>query len=501
MLQFIARLFGGNKSKKDVQELVPIVNDIRKWDAEFSCLSHDELRAKTAQFKQRINDHIAAITEDIHEKMQAIAALPDAAILQKDSLYTEVEQLRIRKNKARETVLMDILPEAFAVMRQTASRFTEHDTLICQATDYDRQLAAQKPYVTVEDDRAIYATTWSVRGNDLRWNMIHYDVQLIGGIVLHQGKIAEMATGEGKTLVSTLPAYLNALAGEGVHIITVNDYLAKRDREWNGPLFEWLGLRVDCIDAYPPHSPDRKQAYLADITYGTNNEFGFDYLRDNMVSDKDERVQRKHHHYAMIDEVDSVLIDDARTPLIISGPVGKDETQEKFVEIRPHIEKIVEAQRACLAESLNRAKQLFSEGKDGPKDGGLALYRVYRGLPKYGALIKFLSEPGIKARMHKSENFFIADNQKEMRTVDSELFFYIDEKNNSVDLTEKGIEFLSGCVQEKNFFTLPDLSIEIEAVDRNTRLTEVEKAQHKDKIASDYAEKASRIHTVCCGGR
>ncbi|HRH61551.1 MAG TPA: preprotein translocase subunit SecA, partial [Chitinophagaceae bacterium] len=326
-------------------------------------------------------------------------------------------------------------------------------------------------------------------------NMLHYDVQLIGGIVLHQGKIAEMATGEGKTLVSTLPAYLNALAGEGVHIVTVNDYLAKRDSEWNGPLYEWLGLKVDCIDKHQPNSVARRNAYLADITYGTNNEFGFDYLRDNMVHSPEEMVQRKHH-YAMVDEVDSVLIDDARTPLIISGPIGRDDNSQQFFDLKPRIEKIVEAQKRAVNNFLIEAKKKIAEGNDDPKDGGLALYRAHRGLPKNSALIKFLSEPGMRVKMQKTENYYLADQQKEMPKADAELFFYIDEKNNSVELTDKGIQLITRAGEDPNFFIIPDISVDLAAIDNDKTLEEEEKLHKKEAVLNEYAIKSDRIHTV-----
>lgn len=495
MLQFVAKLFGGDKSKKDIALIQPLVVTINEYYEAFRSLENDALRRKTFEFKQRIQEGVQDIQAKMTELTQQIEQSSDASILDKEKWYQQIEMLRLEKNKRLEEVLLALLPEAFAVVKESARRFSEGGALTATATDLDRELAAAKDYIQVEDAQVTFQTTWTAGGNVLKWNMVHYDVQLIGGTVLHQGKIAEMATGEGKTLVSTLPAYLNALAGEGVHIITVNDYLAKRDCEWNAPLFEWLGLRVACIDWYPAHSEDRKKAYRADITYGTNNEFGFDYLRDNMVSHPEERVQPKWAHFAMVDEIDSVLIDDARTPLIISGPVGKDETQEGFKLLKPMIERLVEVQKKFLSESLVQAKQKMAAGQDAPKEGGLDLYRVYRGLPKSNPLIKYLSEPGVKAKLHKIENFFLADNQKEMKTVDEALYFYIDEKNNSVDLTEKGLEFLSQYASDKDFFVLPDFSTALAAIDRSDAGIEEKEAQ-KEAFIQSYSVKSDRVHTL-----
>src|SRR4029078_52098 len=346
-----------------------------------------------------------------------------------------------------------------------------------------------------DGDKSVFQNTWTAAGGQITWNMVHYDVQLIGGIVLHQGKIAEMATGEGKTLVSTLPAYLNTLAGEGVHIVTVNDYLARRDSEWNGPIFEWLGITVDCIDKHEPNSESRRKAYLADITYGTNNEFGFDYLRDNMVHTPDEMVQRKPH-FAMVDEVDSVLIDDARTPLIISGPIGHSDNIQQFFDLKPRIEKLVDAQRKATNQYLIEAKKKIAEGNDDPKDGGLALFRAHRGLPKNSALIKFLSEPGIRQKLQRTENYYLADQQKEMVKADEELYFYIDEKNNSVELTDKGIQLITRAGEDPNFFIIPDIGVDLAAIDNNHDLSQEEKMKQKEILLNDYAVKSDRIHTV-----
>ena len=367
--------------------------------------------------------------------------------------------------------------------------------MVSTATPLDRELSVKKEHIRIEGDKSIFKNTWIAAGGSVTWNMVHYDVQLIGGSVLHQGKIAEMATGEGKTLVSTLPAYLNALAGEGVHIVTVNDYLARRDSEWNGPIFEWLGLKVDCIDKHEPSTESRRNAYLADITYGTNNEFGFDYLRDNMVHSPQEMVQRKHH-FAMVDEVDSVLIDDARTPLIISGPIGHNTGEQQFFELKPRIEKLVEAQKRAVNQFLNEAKKKIAEGNDDPKDGGLALFRAHRGLPKNSALIKFLSEPGMRVKLQKAENYYLADQQREMPKADEELYFYIDEKNNSVELTDKGIQLITKAGEDTQFFVLPDISVSLSAIDKNETVGAEEKLHQKEQVINDYSVKADRIHTV-----
>ena len=419
--------------------------------------------------------------------------LPFSDISGKDAIYIEIDELKKKRDDLIEEVLESILPEAFAVVKETARRFKENTQIITTANDRDRALSVIKDYVKIEGDQAIYSNSWTAAGGAITWNMVHYDVQLIGGAVLHDGKIAEMATGEGKTLVSTLPAYLNALAGEGVHIVTVNDYLARRDSEWNGPIFEWLGISVDCIDKHEPNSEARRKAYLADITYGTNNEFGFDYLRDNMVHSPDEMVQRKHH-YAMVDEVDSVLIDDARTPLIISGPVAKGDDQQYHV-LKSRVERLVEAQKKVTNQFLNEAKKKFAENNDDPKDGGLALMRAHRGLPKTGALIKFLSEPGIRVKLQKSENYYLADQQKEMPKVDSELFFSIDEKNNSVDLTDKGIHTITREGEDPEFFVLPDIGIKLADIEKS-ELSAEEKFQQKEALLNEYSIKADRIHTV-----
>ncbi len=494
MFKFISKLLGGNKSEKDVAEIKPLIVKINQHFQQYQSLTNDELRSKTAYFKERIKDHLKAIDGEIEAKQSEADALPASEIHVKDEIYQEVDKLKKERDKQIEEVLKDILPEAFAVIKETAKRFKENETIESSATYLDRELSVKKDYISIKGDTCIFKNTWTAGGGKVTWNMVHYDVQLIGGAVLHSGKIAEMATGEGKTLVSTLPAYLNALSGEGVHIVTVNDYLAKRDSEWNGTLFEWLGLTVDCIDKHQPNTPERRKAYLADITYGTNNEFGFDYLRDNMVHNPDEMVQRKHH-FAMVDEVDSVLIDDARTPLIISGPIGKQDNLEQFFELKPRIEKLVDAQKRAVNSFLQEAKKKIAEGNEDPKDGGLALFRAHRGLPKNSATIKFLSEPGVRMKLQKAENYYLADQSREMHIADKELYFYIDEKNNSVELTDKGISLITKAGEDPHFFIIPDISVGLNEVEKSSLPSE-EKLREKETIINDYSVKADRIHTV-----
>lgn len=495
MLKFISKLFGGSKSEKDVQQIMPIVQKTNQFFEQYQLLTNDELRNKTIEFRQRIKDHLTEIDARIEERKQAAESLSDVDIHGRDAIYQEVDKLKKDRDKKIEEALAAIQPEAFAVVKETARRFKENAEMVAAATQLDRDLSVKKDYIRINGDQSVFKNTWTAAGGAVTWNMVHYDVQLIGGSVLHSGKISEMATGEGKTLVSTLPAYLNALAGEGVHIVTVNDYLARRDSEWNGTIFEWLGLKVDCIDKHEPNSEARRNAYLADITYGTNNEFGFDYLRDNMVHTPEEMVQRKHH-FAMVDEVDSVLIDDARTPLIISGPIGHVTGEQQFFELKPRIEKLVDAQKRATNHFLNEAKKKIAEGNDDPKDGGLALFRAHRGLPKNNALIKYLSEPGMRVKLQKAENHYLADQQREMPKADEELFFYIDEKNNSVELTDKGIQLITGSGEDPNFFVLPDISMSLAAIDNHTDLTADEKLHNKEAIINDYSVKADRIHTV-----
>lgn len=493
MLNFISKIFGGSKSDKDVDKLRPLVGKINTHFTSYKDISNDVLRNKTVEFKNRIKSHLTEIDNQIIILNEQAELLPTENILERDGIYKEVDAIKKTRNEKIEEVLAEILPEAFAVVRETGRRFKENEELVSSATEADRELSVKKEYILIKGDQSIFKTRWMAAGSLVNWNMVHYDVQLIGGTVLHNGKIAEMATGEGKTLVSTLPAYLNALAGEGVHIVTVNDYLARRDSEWNGTLFEWLGLTVDCIDKHQPHSDARRKAYLADITYGTNNEFGFDYLRDNMVHSPDEMVQRKHH-YAMVDEVDSVLIDDARTPLIISGPVPRGDDQQFHIH-KPRIQQLVEVQKQVVLKSLQDAKKLITEGKDGPQEGGLQLIRAFRGLPKQTALIKFLSEPGIKVKLQKTENYYLAEQQKHMPEVDEELYFHIDEKNNQVELTDKGLHYITKGGEDPNFFVLPDLSIAIADIEKSSA-TDEEKISGKENLIQEYSLKADRIHTV-----
>ncbi len=493
MFGFLSKIFGGSKSEKDTKKLQPIVEKINSFFSQYASLGNDELRHKTQEFKQRIKEQIAKIDSEINSLNQQAEALSHNALTEKDNIYQKVDDLKKDRDKEIEKTLEAILPEAFAVMKETARRFKDNTQIVSKATDLDRNLSVKAEYITIDGENATYNNTWTAAGGKVTWNMLHYDVQLIGGAVLHSGKIAEMATGEGKTLVSTLPAYLNALAGEGVHIVTVNDYLARRDQEWNGPIFEWLGLRVDCIDKHQPNSPARRKAYLADITYGTNNEFGFDYLRDNMVHSADEMVQRKHH-FAMVDEVDSVLIDDARTPLIISGPVEKGDDQQYHIH-QPRVQQLYQEQERIVRHELNEAKKLIEKGEDDPKKGGLHLFRAFRGLPKYNPLIKYLSEPGIKVKLQKAENYYLQDQERNMHIIDAELLFRIDEKNKSVDLTEKGLALITKTGEDPDFFVLPDIGISLAEIEKNEASAE-EKLKKKESILNDYSQKADRIHSV-----
>lgn len=493
MIGFISKLFGGSKSDKDVKKVQPVVDSTNQAFEALKSLSNDQLRNKTTEFRALIKEHLADIDAQIADKKGQAETLTTEDVQARETVYNEVDKLIKKRDEQIEVILEKIMPEAFAVVKETARRFKENPEVEATATEQDRNLAAEREYVRIEGDKAIYKNNWLAAGVPVTWNMVHYDVQLIGGTILHQGKIAEMATGEGKTLVSTLPAYLNALAGEGVHIVTVNDYLARRDQEWNGPVFEWLGLTVDCIDKHQPNSAERRNAYLADITYGTNNEFGFDYLRDNMVHHPEEKVQRKHH-FAMVDEVDSVLIDDARTPLIISGPVPRGDEQQ-FHLLKPRIEYLVEMQKKIVNQALTEAKKLIAEGKTDKETGGLQLFRAYRGLPKSSALIKYLSEEGHKQILQKAENYYIAEQQRNMPKVDAELYFAIDEKNNSVDLTDKGLAMITKAGEDPNFFVLPEMSTELAAID-NGAFSAEEKVQRKDALLQDYAIKADRIHSL-----
>jgi preprotein translocase subunit SecA len=492
MLGFISKLFGGNKSEKDIKEINPLVTVINNHFNQYQSLSNDELRAKTQEFKSRIKSYTSEIDSEI-DSIKLEAESSSISYDSKEELYKKIDQLEKDRDEKLEIILTEVLPEAFAVMKETARRFSTTTTIEALATDLDREIVSKKNHIKIVNDKAIYSNTWNVMGIPTTWNMIHYDVQLIGGVVLHKGKISEMATGEGKTLVATLPSYLNALAGLGVHLVTVNDYLAKRDSEWNEPIFNFLGLTVDCIDKHLPHTTERRNAYLADITFGTNNEYGFDYLRDNMSRNPDELVQRKLH-FAMVDEVDSVLIDDARTPLIISGPVPKGDDQY-FHILKPRIQKVVDAQKKVINQFFNDAKKKIETGDSDPKSGGLSLLRAYRGLPKYANLIKFLSESGNKAILQKTENYYMQDNSKDMPKVDAELYFHIDEKNNQVDLTEKGIELITESGEDKSFFVLPDFGAEMADIEKNISDPE-EQLTKKDTLMQEFAIKSERIHTV-----
>ncbi|MGI8893788.1 MAG: preprotein translocase subunit SecA [Bacteroidia bacterium] len=494
MLDFINKSISkvfGSKQDRDFKELNPFVGKINLEYDKLKSLSHHQLREKTNDFKKRINEYLTEINAQIDQLQNEVDADPDMDLNKKESIYTEIDKLKKTRNEKTEEVLLDILPEAFAVVKETAFRFKNNESLTVSAIEHDRELGAHKDHITIDGTQATYNCTWNAAGTPVKWDMVHYDVQLIGGVVLHQGKIAEMATGEGKTLVATLPIYLNALAGRGVHIVTVNDYLAKRDSEWNGPIFEFLGLTVDCIDKHQPNSPERKKAYDSDICYGTNNEFGFDYLRDNMSRNPEDLVQRKHH-YAIVDEVDSVLIDEARTPLIISGPAPRGDNQE-FNALKPRVEILVNAQRNYLNKTLSDAKRLIAEGKE--QEAGMGLIRSHRGLPKNKALIKFLSEPGMRALLHKTENYYMQDQQKEMHKVDEELFFVIDEKNNTIELTEKGIELITTSGDDPHFFVMPDVGGEIAEIEKST-FTDQEKIEKKDHLMRDFGIKSERIHTI-----
>lgn len=499
MFGFLKKLFG-DKYTRDIKTIMPIVDDIKAEYASLAAVSNDALRNKTIEFRTRINEHLTTIDGEITQLQAEIDGTD--SVLKKQTLFEDIDKLKKERDEEIEVVLHQILPEAFAVVKETARRLSENQTLEVTATDHDRELALQQaesshPFVTIEGDKAIWKNSWMAAGNLVEWNMIHYDVQLIGGIVLHQGKIAEMATGEGKTLVSTLPAYLNGLAGEGVHLITVNDYLAKRDAEWMAPLHNFLFLTVDCIDKYRPHSPGRKAAYRADITYGTNNEFGFDYLRDNMAHKPNEIVQRKFH-FTMIDEVDSVLIDDARTPLIISGPTAQDNREELFTQLKPAVEQLVNVQRKLVGELLRDAKKKITAG-DGHHEeggGGLSLFRAYRGLPKHRALIKFKSEPGIGMILQKTENFYMAEQSKHMHKADEELYFVIEEKNRSVELTDNGRQLLGNIAGDESLFVMDDIGTILTAIDERSDLSQEEIVREKDKALLIFRTKNERLHAL-----
>lgn len=500
MLNFFLKKFaGGTKSDRDIKVIMPLIVESNKVWERIAMLDTDALRHKTVEFRKKITDTVAPEETRIAEIKNRIEAEYDMDIDEKEQLYHKIDELEKDAYKKTQDVLMEILPEAFAVVKETARRFKENETLIVTATDFDRDLAARKDSVNIVGDKAYWDNRWMAGGNTIKWDMAHYDVQLIGGVVLHQGKISEMATGEGKTLVATLPVYLNALPGKGVHVVTVNDYLAKRDSEWMGVLFEFHGLKVDCIDKHEPNSNDRRNAYLADITYGTNNEFGFDYLRDNMTRNPEELVQRPHN-YAIVDEVDSVLVDDARTPLIISGPTPRGDNQE-FEPLKPEISKLYNEQRNLVTKILAEAKSLLAPATDGnipsdqEKKGGELLLRAQRGLPKHKPLIKFLSEPGMKALLLKTENFYMQEQSKNMHIIDDELFFVIEEKQNSIELTDKGIDLITHSYQDPKFYILPDVGAELADLEKSSMAADA-KLEKKAEILRDYSVKSERIHTV-----
>ncbi|MBX7239788.1 MAG: preprotein translocase subunit SecA, partial [Bacteroidia bacterium] len=463
----ISKIFG-SKAESDYKALSPVIDAVNAVAENIATLSNDELRNKTNEFRTRIQDYLSEIDAELTQLNEEAEADSEMDANRKEEIYNRIDALKKERNKKTEEVLNEIQPEAFALVREVAKRFTENAELAVEANDNDKNLVTKRDGIRIENGKAIYSNTWTAAGSKVLWNMIHYDVQLIGGSVLHQGKIAEMATGEGKTLVATLPIYLNALAGAGVHVVTVNDYLAKRDAEWNGPLFEFLGLTVDCIDKHQPNTEERRKAYLADITYGTNNEFGFDYLRDNMTRHAHEMVQRPHH-FAIVDEVDSVLVDDARTPLIISGPTPKGDSQEYFA-LKPKVEILFNAQRNYINTVIADAKKKLGENK--PDEAGMPLIRAYRGLPKNRALVKFLSEQGVRALLQKTENHYMQDQSKEMHKVDAELFFVIDEKNNTVELTEKGIELITANNEDPHFFVMPDVGASIAEIEKSNGTNE-----------------------------
>jgi len=488
MLGKILKLFVGDKSKKDLKLINPIIEKIHSFEKEMNGLSNDELRGQTLIFKKEIQNATSDIDLEIEKIKNEIDDINDFD--KKEELFNQIDKLNEDAYKISEETLNKILPKAFAVVKETAKRFVENKEIIVETNDYDLELSTTKDYIQIKNNKSYLKNTWDAAGKNIVWDMIHYDVQLVGGVAMHQGKIAEMQTGEGKTLVATLPVYLNALTGRGVHLVTVNDYLAKRDSAWMSPIFEFHGLSVDCIDYHKPNSAERKNAYNSDITYGTNNEFGFDYLRDNMANSPDDLVQRKHN-FAIVDEVDSVLIDDARTPLIISGAIPKGDKHE-FNELKPKIERIVSTQRKLLINTLADAKNQINSGEE--EEGSFNLLRVFRGIPKNKALIKYLSEEGVKQLLQKTENFYMQDNNREMPKVDKELYYVIDEKNNQIELTDKGIEFLSGK-DDPDFFIMPEIGIEISKIE-NKGLSKEDEAKEKDELYRDFSIKSERIHTI-----
>ncbi len=487
-LNSVLKVFVGDKSKQDVKALSPIINKVNAFEKELEALSHDELRAKTAEFKAKIVEARKQYQDKIDQLHKDSEVTED--IDKREDMYLEIDKIEDDAYNATEDVLNDIMAEAFAVVKETTKRFKDNESITVTASTFDRELSGDKDYITLDGDNATWSNSWDAAGKPIVWDMVPYDVQLIGGVALHQGKIAEMQTGEGKTLVATLPVYLNALSGKGVHLVTVNDYLAKRDSAWMAPIFEFHGLSVDCIDHHQPNSAARKKAYNSDITYGTNNEFGFDYLRDNMANSTDDLVQRPHH-YSIVDEVDSVLVDDARTPLIISGPIPKGDEHE-FTELKPKVEDIVSVQRKYLTGVLAEAKKLIAEGDQ--KEGGFKLLRVFRGIPKNKALIKFLSEEGVKQMLQKTENFYMQDNNREMPKIDEDLYYVIDEKNNQIELSDKGVEYLSGK-DNPDFFVMPEIGIEISKIE-DQGLSAEEEANLKEDLFREFGIKSERIHTL-----
>ena len=492
MLKFIAKILG-SKSQKDIKNMMPLVEQTKVEGEKLISLSNDELRAKTKDIQAHIDQKLKHIDDNLASLHQRIADHPDLDLNEKESVFADIDRIEKERNEELETVLMEVLPQAFAIVKETARRFKENEVLEVTALDYDRAMAATHENVKIEGEKALWQNQWMAAGNLIKWDMVHYDVQIIGGIVLHQGKIAEMATGEGKTLVATFPTFLNALAKRGVHIVTVNTYLAQRDSEWMAPLFQFHGLTVDCIDKHQPNSHERRKAYEADVTYGTNNEFGFDYLRDNMARDPEELVQRRGHHYAMVDEVDSVLIDEARTPLIISGPIPKGDEHE-FYDLKPRVHKIVEAQKKLVTQLLNEAKKLIADGNE--KEGGLALFRAHRGMPKHKPLIKFLSETGMRNILQKTENYYLQDNKKMMPEADKPLFFTIDEKDNTIDLTDNGLDLITGEGEDPKFFILPEIGVELDKIEKDNGIASEERFQKKEELIRDYTAKAQRIHSI-----
>jgi preprotein translocase subunit SecA len=487
----LAKVFG-TKSDRDIKAISPVVAEVNAAFEKLANISDDDLRNETSKIRALVDEDLKSFDDRIAELRSDIEKLNPDEVQAKDALFNQIDKIEKDRDEELEKSLEKVLPSAFAVVKETARRLKENKQLTVKANLQDQAIAAKKSYVELQGENAIWKNTWNAAGVEVTWEMIHYDVQLLGGVALHRGNIAEMATGEGKTLVSTLPAYLNALAGRGVHIVTVNDYLAKRDSEWNAPIFEFHGLKVDCIDKYPPNSEARTTAYQADIVYGTNNEFGFDYLRDNMARDSKDLVQGKHH-FAMIDEVDSVLIDDARTPLIISGPVPRGDEHE-FYDMKPRVSTLVDEQRKLVQNYLSEAKKLIKEGND--KDGGLALFRAFRGLPKYKPLIKYLSEPGIRVILQRTENHYLQDNKRNMPEADEPLLFTIDEKSNTVDLTDNGIETITRKNEDNTFFILPDIGMEIADLEKDESIEAHEKLVRKEEIIKDYGVKSQRIHTV-----